>query len=395
MPQRPRNRLQRTLSLTQGNSKPANLFRRLSQRAPASPDQTSPDEYSHQSPPPHHRTSVDGYFSPPKTTGIAAVNGTARNVSAPLPIRPISTFHRQPTNLAAAKGGLAGQEINLENGLDIVINCEVSQRDPAGFTVPYRLLVPALWYAGDAQENAGRRRKESWISKLTSRRGSVKRRAERQGEGEWGGRSESETGSESESDRENMRYGPGKLGYRNLGPEATTGGNNARPQISNPQPISPQSVRTNGPVGGRQMSTAGGQPMSTAAAQAITPQPTVHQSPTNHTDPPGKRIGGRLGALGRQISGAGAGGGRRGSGSPSSPHSTLDYHDGEFTPPPSRRAGGKFDPNGNSKFFGGRGEEYNAGNDASGDGGGGGGGTGGYGGIEAYREKEKGWRRFF
>ncbi|KAL9120320.1 MAG: hypothetical protein Q9187_003123 [Circinaria calcarea] len=242
LPQRPRNRLQRTLSLTQGNSKPSNLFRRLSQRGPASPDQTHPDEDGHQSPPSYpHRTSVDGYFSPPKTTGTAAINGTSRNVSAPLPIRPISTFHRQPTNLAAAKGGLASQEINLENGLDIVINCEVSQRDPAGFTVPYRLLVPALWYADDAQENAGRRRKESWISKLTSRRGSVKRPAGRQGEGEWGGQSESETGTESESDRENMRYGPGKLSYRNQGSEATTGGNNTRPQISNPQAISPQS----------------------------------------------------------------------------------------------------------------------------------------------------------
>lgn len=37
-------------------------------------------------------------------------------------------------------------EINLEGGLDICLNMEISQHDPAGTTVPYRLLVPRLWY---------------------------------------------------------------------------------------------------------------------------------------------------------------------------------------------------------------------------------------------------------
>ena len=30
--------------------------------------------------------------------------------------------------------------------MDICLNVEVNAKDPAGITVPYRLLVPALWY---------------------------------------------------------------------------------------------------------------------------------------------------------------------------------------------------------------------------------------------------------
>ncbi|CCU77976.1 hypothetical protein BGHDH14_bgh04825 [Blumeria hordei DH14] len=37
-------------------------------------------------------------------------------------------------------------DINLENGLDICLNIEISPRDPAGTTIPYRLVVPALVY---------------------------------------------------------------------------------------------------------------------------------------------------------------------------------------------------------------------------------------------------------
>lgn len=56
-------------------------------------------------------------------------------------------FHRTPTGLSEKqiRKGMV-QDINLEGGLDVCINVEVSQKDPAGITVPYRLLVPALWY---------------------------------------------------------------------------------------------------------------------------------------------------------------------------------------------------------------------------------------------------------
>ena len=45
-------------------------------------------------------------------------------------------------------------DINLEGGLDICLNMEVSQKDPAGITMPYRLLVPALWYEEEMEGQA-------------------------------------------------------------------------------------------------------------------------------------------------------------------------------------------------------------------------------------------------
>lgn len=57
-------------------------------------------------------------------------------------------FKRRPSVLT--KKGLQqnkkGDFINLEGGLDISLNMEVSQHDPTGITTPYRLLVPALNY---------------------------------------------------------------------------------------------------------------------------------------------------------------------------------------------------------------------------------------------------------
>lgn len=69
------------------------------------------------------------------------------------PTRP-GNFHRRPTNLSqkarkSAKGDDgAGAYINLEGGLSITLNLEVSPSDPAGITAPYKLLVPALYYDG-------------------------------------------------------------------------------------------------------------------------------------------------------------------------------------------------------------------------------------------------------
>jgi hypothetical protein len=52
---------------------------------------------------------------------------------------------------AAKKAEVEGDDgpfVNLEGGLDITLNMEVSPKDPAGITTPYKLLVPALWYDG-------------------------------------------------------------------------------------------------------------------------------------------------------------------------------------------------------------------------------------------------------
>ncbi|KAK7713457.1 hypothetical protein SLS64_004707 [Diaporthe eres] len=64
-------------------------------------------------------------------------------------------FQRTPTGLSAKQVRKRAQsfDVNIEGGLDICLNVEVSAKDPAGITVPYRLLVPRLWYdASDGDE---------------------------------------------------------------------------------------------------------------------------------------------------------------------------------------------------------------------------------------------------
>ncbi|OCL09976.1 hypothetical protein AOQ84DRAFT_220135, partial [Glonium stellatum] len=69
-------------------------------------------------------------------------------------------FHRRPTGHSDKAAAAAQQgHINLEHGLDVVLNVEVSQRDPAGITAPYRLLIPALDYRAPAGQPVDHRRK--------------------------------------------------------------------------------------------------------------------------------------------------------------------------------------------------------------------------------------------
>lgn len=135
-----------------------------------------------------------------------------RHSSAPAP-RP-GNFHRRPTSISKKDSSTGGNEethghINLQYGLDIIINCEVSQRDPAGITVPYRLLVPTLWYQGDGDLNDTAFRKKSWMSRLGSINKSVRKKsdlAKGQGGGGWG-RSygyESQSQSTNESEVGNL-----------------------------------------------------------------------------------------------------------------------------------------------------------------------------------------------
>ncbi|KAL8694902.1 MAG: hypothetical protein Q9218_000566, partial [Villophora microphyllina] len=238
-PERRPNRLQRTLSLTRGDVKPANLIRRLSGRArPVSPDYPISNEYqtSPRTPTSPAQPEEDYFTHSPKrasTLPASHSNGALRYSSAPLP-RP-GNFHRRPTNMsekAILKGGAdifheedekAGH-INLEHGLDICINCEVNQKDPAGVTVPYRLLVPALWYKGPEDANHAAYRKPGVIERFKSISLGRNRKsglAKRQGQGEWGGGSDSYTPSISESGDHQM----------------TPPQQQARPIISNPIPL--------------------------------------------------------------------------------------------------------------------------------------------------------------
>ena len=133
-------------------------------------------------------------------------NDITRFSSAPLP-RP-GNFHRRPTNMsfkAVKKGGALEDDseghINLEHGLDIVLNCEVSQKDPAGITVPYRLLIPALLYEGRGDFNDAPYRRKSLLERFGSFRGDRRRTlAGNQGQGNWGKSQDSFNETESQSD---------------------------------------------------------------------------------------------------------------------------------------------------------------------------------------------------
>jgi hypothetical protein len=187
----PQEKPQRRFSFSRDDVNPRNLFRRISSRgAPPSSYRDDMDYSQTQRPASHDGSRPPQSFgqfttqsasSTPQRTSFdpnapfqAQNHGQPSNrrasfdqppsaISNGPPVRP-GNFQRRPTNLsekAARKGVVPGvdkegnevevnEHINLEGGLDIIINCEVSQKDPAGITTPYRLLVPALWYDGSS-----------------------------------------------------------------------------------------------------------------------------------------------------------------------------------------------------------------------------------------------------
>ena len=79
------------------------------------------------------------------------------------------------------------RHVNIEYGLDIAINCEIDQQDPAGATIPYRLLIPALFYDGEADENTTVVRRPNLLQRINSLRGTRGTKvAQSQGQGYWG-----------------------------------------------------------------------------------------------------------------------------------------------------------------------------------------------------------------
>ncbi|ORX96752.1 hypothetical protein BCR34DRAFT_607526 [Clohesyomyces aquaticus] len=115
------------------------------------------------------RASVDS-VNPPGSSHTMPVSRNrnsfaASNRDPSVSTEPSNPFQRRPTILT--KKGIAqdGGYINLEDGLDICLNLEVSQKDPAGITTPYRLLVPALYYT---EPDAGVVQKERRKSRMGS-----------------------------------------------------------------------------------------------------------------------------------------------------------------------------------------------------------------------------------
>jgi hypothetical protein len=93
------------------------------------------------------RASVDSTTRPKSSTSVPGI-GNSRSSSQDRP----STFHRRPSVLGKSGLKQKGDFVNLQGGLEICLNLEVSQHDPAGITAPYRLIVPALDYTPSATD---------------------------------------------------------------------------------------------------------------------------------------------------------------------------------------------------------------------------------------------------
>ncbi|KAK8064917.1 hypothetical protein PG994_007555 [Apiospora phragmitis] len=94
----------------------------------------------------------DSYFTArPPQRSYTQPAGHSRDYSlSPPPVdreRP-RPFHRTPTGLSAKRlrKNPHRYQVDVEGGLEITLNVEVNARDPAGITMPYRLLVPRLEY---------------------------------------------------------------------------------------------------------------------------------------------------------------------------------------------------------------------------------------------------------
>lgn len=124
--------------------------------------------------------------------------GTTATVTSPAEqaedsFRPKS-FHRTPTSTSVKqhrKLKRAGtMDVNIQGGLDICLNVEVYPKDPAGITVPYRILVPKLWYdAAESESVEMPKQKVGGVKRLlsVSNKGkeTASKKKENEGSTEW------------------------------------------------------------------------------------------------------------------------------------------------------------------------------------------------------------------
>jgi PhoD related phosphatase len=168
--------LTRTLSLTRTGS----LFRRSSKRKPDSGGingyGADTDSYNSEYDVEPRRVGLRGGAGSPESESYfpQMSQPTGRDIDNPSQIgaaphqglnkRP---FHRTPTGLSQKQIRNGVGQVNLEHGLDICLNMEVNSKDPAGITMPYRLLVPALWYQEEREGEAAAKIKVGltrWVS---------------------------------------------------------------------------------------------------------------------------------------------------------------------------------------------------------------------------------------
>lgn len=199
------------------------------------------------------RASVDSVNPPGSSHTMPVKRSSFGRDNSQSSERP-SNFHRRPSTLG--KKGLAHEStyINLEGGLDICLNLEVSQHDPAGITNPYRLLVPALDYTTSEAGIVQKERRKSRIGSMFGVFGGGRRHhtvgddgySHSSGEASESG---SEAGDMNEEERARQRY---KVGPRLLIPGFTNRKRNSSHSQQAPHspshPANPPSAPGPGPV---------------------------------------------------------------------------------------------------------------------------------------------------
>ncbi|KAF1836667.1 hypothetical protein BDW02DRAFT_596170 [Decorospora gaudefroyi] len=200
----------------------------------------SPDRSEPERPARSRRNSLTSLFRRRASTDNARTD-MAESVPSPRSRDSVSqdrpsNFHRRPSVLSKKGAQRNGEFIDLEGGLDICLNMEVSQHDPAGITMPYRLLVPALRYTepepGVVEKD--RRKSAGFFGAFGGKR---KTTIGDDGNAISSSESGSELGevsSEDEEERTRQRY---KVGPRTLIP--SFGSRNRRHSSSAPAPAPP------------------------------------------------------------------------------------------------------------------------------------------------------------
>ena len=155
---------------------------------------------SHRRPPPPHHGDEDVEPEPVQPLIKAKARTepvpAATMVQAPSDDFVPKPFHRTPTGMSEKQirklGGRERVEINLEGGLEVTLNVEVNQKDPSGITVPYKLVVPKLFYEyeNEEQERSGKGKSIAgglgrWLSFRKKRRDDGDGYEENGGGSEW------------------------------------------------------------------------------------------------------------------------------------------------------------------------------------------------------------------
>jgi hypothetical protein len=156
------------------------------------------------------RASVDSVARPETSSSQPGIGNRSASQDRP------STFHRRPSVLGKSGLKQKGDFVNLQGGLEICLNMEVSQHDPAGITAPYRLIVPALNYTPPAQDvNEKQTRKSGKFGGLFGRKTAKIGDDGYSVSGSESGSELGEVSSEDEEERARQRY---KVGPRILIP---------------------------------------------------------------------------------------------------------------------------------------------------------------------------------